>query len=96
MVVGAMDQEHINVVTAIRTGEQLSAAEGTAWSTMTAIMGRTAAYTGREVTWEEMMSSTETLGPETPVLGDVDINKEVPIAGLEVDAQASARNAPRE
>ena len=30
---------------------------------MTAIMGRMAAYTGREVTWEMALNSTEDLSP---------------------------------
>jgi predicted dehydrogenase len=96
--VSHMDQEHVNLVTAIRTGEPLAAAEATAISTLTAVMGRTAAYTGREVTWDEMMESQETWGPPESelALGTVDIPKEVPVAGSEVDPMASARNAPRE
>ena len=35
-----------------------------AHSTMMAIMGRMAAYTGQEVTWEEAFNSTEQLVPE--------------------------------
>ena len=88
-----MDQEHINLVTAIRTGEPLAAGEATAMSTLTAVMGRTAAYTGKEVTWDEMMASTETMGPalEDLVMGDVDISGEIPVAGAEVDPIASGR-----
>jgi len=91
-----MDQEHINLVTAIRTGKQIVTAVDTANSTLTAIMGRTAAYTGQEVTWEEMMSSTETLGPDVLELGNVDIPKEIPILGPVVDPVATARNRPGE
>jgi predicted dehydrogenase len=98
MAVSHMDQEHVNLVTAIRTGEPLAAGEETAISTLTAIMGRTAAYTGREVTWEEMMSTEDTWGPPESelALGNVDIPKEVPVAGSAVDPVASARNAPSE
>ncbi|MCK4466492.1 MAG: Gfo/Idh/MocA family oxidoreductase, partial [Bacteroidales bacterium] len=50
-------QEHIDLVTAIRTNQPINEAENIAVSTMTAIMGRISAYTGKEVTWEEMMNS---------------------------------------
>ena len=77
----AMDQEHINLVTAIRTGEQLVTAEETAKSTMVAIMGRIAAYTGKKVTWDEMMSSDMKLGPAEIALGPVDMEAVVPKPG---------------
>ena len=40
-------QEHMHLVYAISTGNYVNEAEQTAISTLTAIMGRTAAYTGR-------------------------------------------------
>lgn len=80
--VNPTDQEHVNLVTAIRTGEQIVQAEETAKSTLTAIMGRQAAYTGKKVTWEEMMGSGLKLGPEGELtLGPVDLEKVVPVAG---------------
>ena len=57
-------QEHIDLVAAIRNGNQIVEAEETAKSNLTAIMGRQAAYTGKKVTWEEMMGSGLKLGPE--------------------------------
>jgi predicted dehydrogenase len=75
-------QEHIDLVTAIRTGQTFNELENTAISTMTAIMGRISAYTGKETTYEEMMNSDLKLGPTVFELGPVNINKEVPIAGL--------------
>jgi myo-inositol 2-dehydrogenase / D-chiro-inositol 1-dehydrogenase len=75
-------QEHIDLVAAIRTGNQIVEAEETAKSVLTAIMGRQAAYTGKKVTWEEMMGSDLTLGPKGEIkLGPVDMDKTVPIAG---------------
>ena len=56
-------------------------AERTAVSTLTAIMGRTSAYTGQKVTWEEMMTSTERLGPSVYELGPVDMEFPVPVPG---------------
>ncbi len=76
------DQEHIDLVTAIRTGNQIVEAEETAKSVLTAIMGREAAYTGKKVTWKEMMGSSLKLGPTGELkLGPVDMNKISPIAG---------------
>jgi predicted dehydrogenase len=75
-------QEHIDLITAIRTGNQVVEAEETARTNLTAIMGRHSAYTGKKVTWEEMMGSDMQLGPEGEIkLGPVEMNKTVPIAG---------------
>jgi myo-inositol 2-dehydrogenase/D-chiro-inositol 1-dehydrogenase len=75
-------QEHIDLVNAIRTGNQIVEAEETAISVLTAIMGRESAYTGKKVTWEEMMGSDMVLGPQGELtMGPVDINKVIPIAG---------------
>ncbi len=76
-------QEHVHLVTAIRTNKPVQEAEQTAISTLTAIMGRTAAYTGRKITWEEMMSSTEVLGPEAIEMGPVDRDFPVPVPGIQ-------------
>ena len=75
-------QEHIDLVTAIRTGKVFNELEATAISTMVGIMGRISAYTGKETTYEEMMNSDLKLGPTVFAFGPVDIPKEVPIAGL--------------
>ena len=74
-------QEHIDLVTAIRTGKPFNELEATAVSTMIGIMGRISAYTGKETTYEEMMNSDLKLGPTVFAFGPVDIPKEVPIAG---------------
>jgi predicted dehydrogenase len=75
-------QEHIDLVTAIRTNKVFNELENTAISTMTGIMGRISAYTGKETTYEEMMNSDLKLGPAVFDFGPVNIPKEVPIAGL--------------
>ena len=75
-------QEHIDLVTAIRTNKPINEAENTAISTMVAIMGRISAYTGKETTYEEMMNSDLKLGPKVFAFGPVDVDKTVPIAGL--------------
>jgi myo-inositol 2-dehydrogenase / D-chiro-inositol 1-dehydrogenase len=55
----------------------------TAESNMVAIMGRASAYTGKEVTYDEMMNSDMKLGPTTYIMGDIGYieNAEVPVPG---------------
>jgi predicted dehydrogenase len=74
-------QEHIDLVTAIRNGKPFNEAENTAMSTLVAIMGRISAYTGKDVTMDEMMNSDLKLGPQVFVMGPVDIPKTVPAPG---------------
>jgi len=74
-------QEHIDLVTAIRTGQPFNEAENTAISTMVGIMGRISSYTGKLVTWDEMMNSDIKLGPKVFEFGPVDIPKDVPVPG---------------
>ena len=76
-------QEHISLVTAIRTNQPVVEAERTAISTLTAIMGRTSAYTGQKVTWDEMMSSTMKLGPEKYEMGPVSQEYPIPVPGTQ-------------
>ena len=74
-------QEHVDLVKSIRTGEPFNELENTAVSTLTAIMGRISAYTGKETTWEEMMNSDLKLGPTVFEFGPVDVPREVPVPG---------------
>lgn len=77
-------QEHINLVTSIRTGKPLSDAEAQVNSTLTTIMGRISAYTGKDVSWEEIMNSDLYLGPKTYAFGPVPgIPEKVPVVGVE-------------
>jgi len=75
------DQEHIDMITAIRQGHELNEARLTAESTLTAIMGRISAYTGKETSWQEMMDSTLKLGPEKYELGPLGMEFTVPVPG---------------
>ncbi|MDR1172416.1 MAG: Gfo/Idh/MocA family oxidoreductase [Bacteroidales bacterium] len=76
-------QEHIRLVTAIRTNKTMSDVEQHVQSTLMAIMGRESAYTGKFVTWDQVMASTQKLGPETYQFGPVPgIKEEVPVAGV--------------
>jgi len=75
-------QEHIDLVTAIRSNGQLQIveAENTAKSTMMAIMGRISSYTGKKVTWEEMMNSNLDLTPDNFTQTAADFRKKYPYA----------------
>jgi len=48
----------------IRSGQPINDGEWMAHSTLMAIMGRMAAYTGQEVTWEQALNSQEKLVPD--------------------------------
>jgi myo-inositol 2-dehydrogenase / D-chiro-inositol 1-dehydrogenase len=76
-------QEHIDLVTCIRQDKPVNEAEACAMSCLVAMMGRASAYTGKEVTLEEMMNSEMKLGPETFIMGDVGIMKNpvIPVPG---------------
>lgn len=74
-------QEHIDMVTNIRNNTPVVEAEDTAIATMSAIMGRISAYTGKEVTWDEVMNSDLRLGPTEYSMGPVDIERVIPVPG---------------
>jgi predicted dehydrogenase len=50
-------QEHTDLIACIRDGMPINELKTVAESTLTAILGRTAAYTGRPVTWDQMLNS---------------------------------------
>lgn len=56
--------EHATWLASIRTGQRLNDGKHMCDSTLMAIMGRMAAYTGQEITWEQMLTSQERLVPE--------------------------------
>ena len=56
--------EHNELFASIRAGKPLNNGRRLAYSTLAAIMGRMAAYTGKEVTWDQAMNSEEKLVPE--------------------------------
>jgi len=78
---GPYDQEHVDLVSAIRKGEPINEAVLTAESSLLAIMGRISAYTGKETTWQEMMDSTMRLGPTTYEMGPVKMDVVIPVPG---------------
>ena len=56
--------EHVTFLRSIRDGKPINDSEHMCNTTLVAIMGRMAAYTGQEITWEQAMHSHERLVPE--------------------------------
>jgi len=64
-------QEHVDLITSIRRGKPLNEGRQVAESTMTAIMGRMSAYTGRELSWDWVLNSSQLdLSPARLEFGD--------------------------
>jgi myo-inositol 2-dehydrogenase/D-chiro-inositol 1-dehydrogenase len=58
--------EHDRLFASIRNGGVIADAENGAKSTLTAIMGRMATYSGKVITWEQALNSDLQLMPEAP------------------------------
>jgi predicted dehydrogenase len=56
-------QEHVDLIASIRSGKYVNELQQVAESTLTAIMGRMATYTGRAITWEQALNSKEDTFP---------------------------------
>lgn len=56
--------EHDALFASIRKGQPINDGKWMATSTMLAMMGRMAAYTGQQITWEQAMNSQEKIFPE--------------------------------
>ena len=55
--------EHNELFASIRSGRPINNGDYMVKSTMMGIMGRMATYTGQEITWQRLCSSTEDLSP---------------------------------
>ena len=80
--------EHDKLFQSIRNNEVISDVEYGAKSTMTAILGRMATYTGKKITWDKAINSREVLVPdnlswnsEPPTLPDNNGKYLIPIPG---------------
>jgi predicted dehydrogenase len=58
------DNEHAELFASIRAGKPINNGAYMAKSTLLAIMGRMAAYTGQMITWDQALNSKEVLAPE--------------------------------
>ena len=81
--------EHDRLFESIRNGEVINDAEYGAKSTLTAIMGRMATYTGKEITWEQALNSNQILVPDNlnwnstpPTLPDQNGRYKIPKPGI--------------
>lgn len=57
-------QEHVDLINAILNDTPLNETENVTNSTLTAIMGREAAFSGKQVEWDEIKNSTFRYGPD--------------------------------
>ncbi|MFQ5750121.1 MAG: Gfo/Idh/MocA family protein, partial [Planctomycetota bacterium] len=73
--------EHDEFFASIRAGKPRNDGERVAHSTMLAILGRMAAYTGQTVTWEQALHSTERYGPGSYAWTDLPVEP-VPVPGV--------------
>jgi predicted dehydrogenase len=65
--------EHLELFASIREGRPINDGDFMAQSTMMAVMGRMAGYTGKRITWEQALNSTEVLGPEKYEFGPLPV-----------------------
>lgn len=76
-------QEHTDLGNAIRGGGHVNDAHGVVRSCIAAIMGRTSAYTGKRVSWDDIANATWTLGPKQPLTLDLEYDPgPVPVPGI--------------
>lgn len=73
-------QEHADLLASIRAGTPLNEGRQVAESTLTAIMGREAAYTGQALTWDELMNCDQNLTPPGVTFGSMPVPP-VPMPG---------------
>jgi len=79
--VNPYEQEHKDLIASIRNGQPLNEGRRVAESTLTAIMGRMSAYTGRELSWSWLMNASQLdLTPPAYEFGDLPIEP-VPVPG---------------
>jgi predicted dehydrogenase len=74
--------EHDKLFAAIRQDKPINDGERMALSTLLAIMGRMAAYTGQQVTWEQAMNSEERLFP-----ANLEWNMSLPVRPMAMPGQ---------
>jgi myo-inositol 2-dehydrogenase / D-chiro-inositol 1-dehydrogenase len=62
-------EEHVDLLASIRAGNPLNEGQQVAESTLSAIMGREAAYTGQIINWDELLNATQDLTPPNTGFG---------------------------
>ncbi len=66
-------QEHTDLIAHIRSGKHINELKAIAESTMTAIMGRMSAYSGKVITWDQALNATQSLAPAHLEWGDLKV-----------------------
>ena len=76
------DQEHVDFFDSIRNGKAHNDGEWMTHSSLVAIMGRMAAYSGKRITWKQLLELNEDLAPEETFKWDSNFEPhETPIPG---------------
>ncbi len=73
-------QEHEDLINSIRSGQPINEARQIAESTLTAIMGREATYSGQIIEWEDALNSQQNLTPSKYEFGPKSV-RPVPMPG---------------
>jgi predicted dehydrogenase len=71
--VSSFVQEHTDLIASIRSGKPYNELKQIAESTLSAIMGREAAYTGQEVTWDQILEADLDLTPPQMAYGPLEV-----------------------
>jgi hypothetical protein len=67
-------QEHVELFASIRDGKPINDGERMAYSTLMAIMGRMATYTGQIISWDDALKSKEDLSPSSYTFGPLKVS----------------------
>ncbi len=74
-------QEHTDLIESIRAGQPINELKNVAESTLTAIMGRMSAYTGKLVTWDQALKSRQDTMPANLSRDMTLVTAPVPVPG---------------
>jgi myo-inositol 2-dehydrogenase / D-chiro-inositol 1-dehydrogenase len=76
----AYQTEHDELFAAVRSGKPINDGEVSAHSTLMSILGREAAYTGKRITWKQLLDSNQNLMPKAFEFGNLAM-PDVPVPG---------------
>lgn len=89
------EQEHRDLIESIRAGNPINEAQAVAESTLTGIIGRECVYSGKAVSWDDMLNSERRLGPAKYEFGPLPVDP-VPLPGqYRPDGGGAPAPAPR-
>jgi myo-inositol 2-dehydrogenase / D-chiro-inositol 1-dehydrogenase len=71
--VSSFVQEHTDLIASIRAGKPYNELKQIADSTLSAIMGREAAYTGQEIAWDDLLKANQDLTPPQVAFGPLEV-----------------------